>query len=46
MTPEIAEKIGMAFGTFIGAGKKLAVGRRKKWYVCRATIGEHESPYE
>jgi phosphomannomutase/phosphoglucomutase len=27
LTLEIAEKIGMAFGTFIGAGKKLAVGR-------------------
>jgi len=27
MTTEIAEKIGMAFGTFIGAGKKLAIGR-------------------
>jgi len=27
MTPQIAEKIGMALGTFLGAGKKLAVGR-------------------
>jgi phosphomannomutase/phosphoglucomutase len=27
LTLDIAEKIGMAFGTFIGAGKKLAVGR-------------------
>jgi len=27
MTPEIAEKVGMALGTFIGAGKKLSVGR-------------------
>jgi len=27
MTPEIAEKIGMALGTFLGAGKELAVGR-------------------
>jgi phosphomannomutase/phosphoglucomutase len=27
LTLEIAEKIGMAFGTFIGAGKKLAIGR-------------------
>jgi len=27
MTIKIAEKIGMAFGTFIGAGKKLAIGR-------------------
>ena len=27
MTTEIAEKVGMAFGTFIGAGKKFAVGR-------------------
>jgi len=27
LTPEIAETIATAFGTFIGAGKKLAVGR-------------------
>jgi phosphomannomutase/phosphoglucomutase len=27
MTVEIAEKVGMAFGTFLGSGKKLAVGR-------------------
>jgi phosphomannomutase/phosphoglucomutase len=27
MTPQIAEKIGMALGTFIGTGKELAVGR-------------------
>lgn len=27
MTVEIAGKVGMAFGTFLGAGKKLAVGR-------------------
>jgi len=27
MTVQIAETIGMAFGTYIGAGKKLAVGR-------------------
>lgn len=27
LTTDIAEKVGMAFGTFIGAGKNLAVGR-------------------
>jgi phosphoglucosamine mutase len=27
LTPEIAEKIGKAFGTFIGRGKKIIVGR-------------------
>jgi phosphoglucosamine mutase len=27
LTLDIAEKIGMAFGTFLGAGKKLAIGR-------------------
>jgi len=27
MTPQIAEKTGMALGTFLGAGKELAVGR-------------------